>query len=150
MSPWINSLLLRHAPGSTLVFDANDGGGFLQLALTGREAGWRRVELGLPDADWSHDSFALAARTALQRPTLALASRRRIRPQPRRRAPASARGEPAAPPAPRDRPPRRPEEKTPRPVKASGSAFLLLRRSGRRVHGCSIWPFTFSFGLCLS
>jgi hypothetical protein len=60
---WVNQMLRQNAPGSCLVFDANGREGFLQVALTGREGGWRRVEFGLPDTDWSHESFALAAAT---------------------------------------------------------------------------------------
>ncbi|MFL5382916.1 MAG: hypothetical protein ACJ8GN_10415 [Longimicrobiaceae bacterium] len=63
MPDWVHQMLRRNAPGSSLVFDANGREGFLQLALTGREGGWRRVEFGLPDTDWSHESFALAAVT---------------------------------------------------------------------------------------
>ncbi|MFL5538029.1 MAG: hypothetical protein ACJ8J0_03515 [Longimicrobiaceae bacterium] len=63
MAGYVKGLLLSRAPGSTLVFDANDGDGFLQLALTGREGDWRRVEFGLPDAEWSHENFALAVLT---------------------------------------------------------------------------------------
>ncbi|MFL5538030.1 MAG: hypothetical protein ACJ8J0_03520 [Longimicrobiaceae bacterium] len=63
MPAWVNRLLLQYAPGSCMVFEANGASGFLQLALTGRDGGWRRVEFGLPDTGWSHESFALAALT---------------------------------------------------------------------------------------
>jgi hypothetical protein len=58
---WVNAMLWQYAPGATLLADANGGRGFLQLALTGREGEWRRVKFGLPDAEWSHENFALAA-----------------------------------------------------------------------------------------
>ncbi|HEX8242685.1 MAG TPA: hypothetical protein VF541_04305 [Longimicrobium sp.] len=61
LSRWVNSMLLRCAPGATLLAAANGGPKFLQLAVTGREDEWRRVEFGLPDAEWSHENFALAA-----------------------------------------------------------------------------------------
>jgi hypothetical protein len=60
---WVNGLLLRFAPGACLLAASNEGAGFLQLAVTGREAEWRRVEFGLPDAAWSRERFALAAIT---------------------------------------------------------------------------------------
>jgi hypothetical protein len=60
MAGWVNALVLRYAPGAFLAAASNDGPGFLQLAVTGREGDWRRVEFGLPDAEWSRESFALA------------------------------------------------------------------------------------------
>jgi hypothetical protein len=63
MSGWVNSLVLRYAPGGCLTAVSNDGPGFLLLGVTGREADWRRVEFGLPDAEWSRESFALAVAT---------------------------------------------------------------------------------------
>ncbi|HKP77096.1 MAG TPA: hypothetical protein VJT67_16310, partial [Longimicrobiaceae bacterium] len=63
LSGWVNRLLLQFAPGSCLVAELNDGRGFLQLAVTGREAEWRQVEFGLPDAEWARENFALAVVT---------------------------------------------------------------------------------------
>src|SRR5262245_8040188 len=57
---WTRALLLRFSPGACLIADSNDGPGFLQLAVTGREGEWRRVEFGLPDAGWAREHFALA------------------------------------------------------------------------------------------
>lgn len=63
MPGWVSQMLRRNAPGSYLVFTANGREGFLEIALNAREGGWRRVEFGLPDTDWSHESFALAVLT---------------------------------------------------------------------------------------
>jgi len=63
MPGWVNQMLRRNASGSFLIFDANGREGFLQIALNAREGGWRRVEFGLPDTDWSHENFALAVLT---------------------------------------------------------------------------------------
>ena len=60
MPGWVQAMLRESASGSHLIFDANQRDGFLQIALTAREGDWRRVELALPDAAWSHDTFALA------------------------------------------------------------------------------------------
>ena len=58
---WVKGMLWQYAPGACLIADSNDGEGFLQLALTGREGAWRQVEFGLPAADWSRAVFPLAA-----------------------------------------------------------------------------------------
>ncbi|HEU4557228.1 MAG TPA: hypothetical protein VFS20_05240 [Longimicrobium sp.] len=57
---WVEAMLRKYAPGGYVIAHANGRDGFLQLALTGRKRNWRRVELGVPDCEWSRPNFDVA------------------------------------------------------------------------------------------
>jgi hypothetical protein len=50
-------LLHRSAPGTQYAANANDRDGFLQMVVSDRKASWRRIEFGLPDAEWARPYF---------------------------------------------------------------------------------------------
>lgn len=53
----LQPLMHRLSPGALLAAYPNGRAGFLQVLLTGRKGGWRELEFGLPDTDWSRASF---------------------------------------------------------------------------------------------
>lgn len=57
---FVERMLEKRARGAFLIAHANGREGFLQLALTGRKRDWRRVELGVPDCEWSRPNFDVA------------------------------------------------------------------------------------------
>lgn len=59
---WTATLLRQSAQGSVLIAVANGRPGFLQYALTGRDGDWRRLEFGLPEADWSKEALPAVER----------------------------------------------------------------------------------------
>jgi hypothetical protein len=53
----VRVLMLRYGRAANFVAVTNGRDGFLQMALTGRYRTYRKVELGLPDTDWTRNVF---------------------------------------------------------------------------------------------
>lgn len=50
-------LLHQYAAGAQYAANANGRDGFLQMVVSDRKGAWRRIEFGLPDADWARPYF---------------------------------------------------------------------------------------------